>query len=1169
VSKFDAKTVALAGTNLIEASAGTGKTYTLAELYLRLVMEQDLTVDKILVVTYTRAATEELRDRLRQKLVDARDELIKGDATLLSKGSVPFYKLTLAIQSFDQAAIYTIHGVCQRVLTDFAFESGLRFDVSLMGDEVDILQSVTDDFWRCEVHKMSDDFSAYLLSRSETPETLLKSVRSLIGKPYLHYLPLPEIDLDRFHATVNEQFKQVKAVWLEEQDHVVATLQNKELLNGNKYRKTSVEKWLIQLAAMLQLDSVPAKLMDNFDRFTPTKLEDALKKGQQLPELTFWSACELLMDAQTQLQTARDVQLQNLRLALLSYINQKVPEQKQQQQVQSYDDLLINLERALNAEQGDVLVEQLREQYQAALIDEFQDTDQVQYDSFSRIYAKSGLPTFYVGDPKQAIYSFRGADVFTYLHAKSEAEIEHTLGTNWRSHPHLVTAVNSLFERRDKPFVYEQIPFIAVGAAREQEPALQVDEGDDAAMQLLWAASAKAITKKDMGLLAATATANEIARLLNLAQQGKARLKVDEEFRALSGGDIAVLVRNHRQAQEIQQSLHLRGINSVQQGRENVFATPEAMLLERLLLAVAEPNNESRVCAVLISPLFGLSAADLYELQQQEQDWLQQLDFFHDLHQMWLKQGFMTMFRYIMVAKTVQQRLLAMPNGERRLTNLTHLAELIQDFCSRQKSTIDAVLNWLASHRLAQDGDDETAQLRLESDEQLVKIITIHKSKGLEYPIVFCPYLWNANLRSAKDDVVRFHDPEHNNAAHVAFVEPALTYAREQVQQEELAEDLRLLYVALTRARERCIIAWGAAKSVEDSALFQLLHPTISSVDNAVMSADMQQLADNHAPLMSVTALTEQARINLTEVDDDGVQLAARKFAGNIARPWRIGSFSALTAGHDAELPDYDAYSAAELKLQAENRVQHSQDRFGFPRGAQAGTCLHTMFELWDFNVDDQAGLQHLVTRTLSQYGFEQRWQPVVCQWLTEIVNTRFSADSDFCLASLQPAQRLDEMSFYFPVAQLSVTKLKQQLLPHLNDGDVLQTLMAQLDFYDLTGFMKGFIDLVYEDQGRFYVVDYKSNFLGYVADDYDVSALDEAMLSHAYPLQYLIYSLALHRYLRLRVPDYDPDLHFGGVYYLFLRGMHPEWGQSGVYADRPSATLLDALDALLQGNES
>ncbi|MBE0439951.1 MAG: exodeoxyribonuclease V subunit beta [Gammaproteobacteria bacterium] len=1162
---FDAETVALSGMNLIEASAGTGKTYTLAELYLRLVLEQNLKVEQILVVTYTRAATEELRDRLRQKLADKRQQLLKQK----SADKQALDTLALAIQSFDQAAIYTIHSFCQRVLTDYAFESGLDFDVDLIGDERELLQAATDDFWRCNVNEATPEFAAYLLAKHQTPESLLQSIRGLIGKPYLNYLELPESDVDKAQDAVMQQFELVKKTWNTEQDQVIATLQNKALLNGNKYRVSSVDKWLLQLMALLEQTSLPATLFDDFNRFTPEKLEDALKKDQVLPELTFWTACESLLERYQQLELARTIQLQHLRLSLLAYLNDKVPALKQQQQVQSYDDLLINLEHALSTEHSEQLVALLRDNYRAALIDEFQDTDPVQYQSFRRIYQNSGLPTFFVGDPKQAIYSFRGADIFTYLTAKSATEHEHTLDKNWRSHPDLVAAVNALFQRQDSPFIYDDIPFHAVAAARPSEVALATEQTDHAPLQLVWASTDKAMTKGDMMQLAANSTADQIAQLLNLAQNHQATVIEDKQQRALSGGDIAVLVRNHIQASAMQQCLLQRGINSVQQGRATIFASDQAVMMERLLLAVAEPNHVARVTTVLASPFFGLTADALYHCQQDQQQWLPYLDLFYELHQLWLKKGFMSMFRHVMVTQAVQQRLLALQQGERQLTNLYHLAELIQDYCQRQKSAIDSVITWLSSHRASVDGDDETAQLRLESDEHLVKIITIHKSKGLEYPIVFCPFLWHVKSRKDSGELVQFHDPEHDNAAYVAMAEPALTKAKQVFEQEQQAEELRLLYVALTRARERCVICWGTVADVTKSALFSLLHPERDGIDATNMTEDLHQLVAQKQSLFSITDLVEQPAITLNKPQDNEVQLQSRDFTGHIRKPWRIGSFSALTAGHDAELPDYDGASYSEMTLELELKPQIRRDRFGFPRGAQAGTCLHRMLEVWDFSQAYDDASRSQMSRILAQYGFDQSWTDVVCQWLSEIVATPLLADHDFCLADLKPAQRIDEMAFYFPVDHLSVTSLKKQLQPYLTDNPLLKHVIDRLAFYDLKGFMKGFIDMVFEHQGRFYVVDYKSNFLGDKQQDYQQTQLDDAMLSHDYPLQYLIYSLALHRYLRLRLPNYDPVQHLGGVLYLFIRGMHPDWHQSGVFSDQINSDLIEALDRYMQGQSS
>ncbi len=1199
MTAFDSNTVKLAGLNLIEASAGTGKTYTLAELYLRLILESGLTVDQILVVTYTKAATQELRDRLRQKLVDARDALlglvettdIEPIKRLVSaeEKATASRSLNLAIQSFDEAAIFTIHGFCQRVLGDFAFESGLPFELELVGDDVALLQAATDDFWRREVVTTGRETVAYLVAKNETPETLLKSVRSLIGKPYLTYLPVAVLDVEECVADVQAQFERVQTLWLQEREAVVETLNDSALLSQASYKPAKVKEVLQALESLLVQTQLPSILFKDFAHFTQTKIGGAVKKGQVLPECRFWSACDRLLELCTQRQASMELQRQQLRVKLLTYLHEVLPQRKQQQQVQSYDDLLLNLEQALNGIQGDWLVGKLREQYPAALIDEFQDTDPIQYASFSRIYAESGLPTFLVGDPKQAIYSFRGADIFTYLQAKDAAEHTHTLTTNWRSHPKLVTAVNTVFERAEnEPFHYAEIPFQAVGAAREDLPTFTVDGEMAAPLQILWAGGEEKIAKKQMATLAAETTANEITRLLNQSAAGNTQL-TDEKGKkpqAIVGGDIAVLVRKNTQAVAVQLALQARGINSVQQGKENIFYSHEAQQLERILQAIAQPSNETRVKAALVTDLWGMSANTLYELEQNDQQWQAILDVFYELHQLWQQYGFMRMFRQWLTTHSVQQHALTLPNGERILTNLNHLAELIQAQSSEQKSGMEAILHWLALHRQSSDqGNDETGQLRLESDEQLVKIITIHKSKGLEYPIVFCPFLWDANLRAKKNEVISFHGStsspltEEKKVAYVAFAEPDLSEAAEIATAEERAEDCRLLYVALTRAKERCVIVWGPAKfqqgsHVTDAALFSLLHPTLTDLNGPEMKADLDALAAKNAETMSVTTIQPDEYIAYQADTASETALTPRQFKGTIQVPWMMGSFSGLTRSsrhhHDVELPDYDAYQISDLML-APTPLTAELNRFSFPRGAQAGVCLHALFEYWDFTSQDTEAMQTLVARTLLQYGFDaEKWTDVACQWLGEVLATSLD-NAGLRLSDLTPAKRLDELEFYFPVADLTVKSLQQALLPNLAKNSPLATVINRLNFSTLSGFMKGFIDLVFEHDGRFYVVDYKSNHLGDTAADYQGDALDNAMISHDYPLQYAIYSLALHRYLKLRMPDYDPEQHFGGVYYLFIRGMYPEDGQgegrSGIFFDKPSQALLDALDSCMRGD--
>ncbi|AFJ02288.1 Exodeoxyribonuclease V beta chain [Methylophaga frappieri] len=1151
---LDAKTVNLSGSNLIEASAGTGKTFTLAELYCRFVIEEQLEVSQILVVTYTRAATEELRSRLRRRLVEARDALLAQDVSTKTER----HRLQVAIQSFDEAAIYTIHGFCQRVLQDFAFESGHYFDMEMVTDEQAIKQTVVDDFWRRVISEVDPAFARYLLQQKQTPESLLAAVGHLSGKPFLKFLPLQMVDVEFAYRQAQTDFIALKKCWWAQRDEVVQTVSDTDLLNGNQYRKTSVSKWLEALTNMIQSEVLPESLFQDFDRFTPSRLEAALKKGKKLPDNDFWQQAEQFLTSHQHLVASWSLKLQYLRRQLADYLMTELPKRKRQNKVQAFDDLLINLQSALDGVHGGQLVTRIRQQFRAALIDEFQDTDPVQYDCFRRLFQKSELPVFFVGDPKQAIYSFRGADIFTYLEAKRASANEFNLDTNWRSHPLLVDAVNQLFQQVETPFRYADIPFIPVKAERKPTSVLCHADHSLSALAFWWHdTGGKVADKGSMQRWAADHTADDIAALLNDSASGKVQLTTDNRSRRLNGGDIAVLVRNHQQASDIQQALRKRGVNSVLQSRDNVFHSPQARMLEQVLMAIAHPSDDVLISTALATPLFADTALTLYHKQQNEADWQQVTDYFLSVHQRWQQTGFISMFRRLMVEQNVASRLLANPDGERQLTNLLHLAELTQICASRHNHAMEAVLTWLASQRQASGETQETTQIRLESDEQLVKVVTIHTSKGLEYPIVYCPFLWHVGKPRQKPAVISFHREEDNQAC-VAFGEPEMSQAELAYENEEKAESLRLLYVALTRARERCVINWAAVREVEKSALFSLLHAHHTTPEPAQMRDELQQFILRNPVAMTLTALSQSSKTtSLLASQDNDLIWQARRFTASIKPVWQVGSFTQLSRGFTSEKPDHDA----DFVVPASHvEVTHSFDQFSFPRGAQAGTCLHSIFEHWDFQ-NTGSDWQEIVTKNLRQHGIQKGWVPTVMTWLQSVVLTPLSPVSHLTLASIPTTKRLDEMAFYFPVNALTVGRLKAALMPHANAMPILKPVLAQLNFKMLQGFMKGFIDLVFESEGQFYIVDYKSNFLGNHPNQYQQAALEEAMITHHYPLQYLIYSLALHRYLKTRISRYDPDQHFGGVYYLFIRGMQPDWGQSGVFFDRPSSTLLDALD--------
>jgi exodeoxyribonuclease V beta subunit len=1183
----------LEGLRLIEASAGTGKTHTLADLYLRLVLEGGRPVDQILVVTFTIAATAELRDRIRARLEAARgafergtpanprDEVLAGLLARIPEHTAAARRLAQAVQGFDEAAILTIHGFCQRVLKESAFESGQPFEAELVPDEGEILQEVVDDFWRKTLYRGPRLLVGYLLRQGWKPEGLVTIVRPYLRRVSLAVRPpAPPAVGPEAESLYQDRYRQTRGLWETDRAAIEALLRSQTSLNASKYPPRSLPVWLEEIDAFLRPAEAHVAWCVRVEKYTTGSLRSAAKKGCAPPAHPFFAACQRLTEAWQSLSGHLAFRAKELKLELLDYCRRELALRKERRQLTAYQDLLLRLDRALGAPHGAALAAALRRRYSAALIDEFQDTDPTQYSIFRQIYGASRLPVFLVGDPKQAIFGFRGADIFAYLAAGRDAEARRTLDRNWRSAPGLVQAVNAVFGGAGESFLFPTIEFHPVRPAEQERTLLSV-AGDGEAPLRIWCLSRgdeqESMAKGKATDAAIQATAAEIARLLAAAGRGEARIGET----ALRGGDIAVLVRTNAQADRVRAALLALGVASVQLGEASVFETHEAAEIERVLLAVAQPGREPLVRAALATDLFGVGGNALEALGEDEAAWETRANTFLEYQTLWRDQGFVQMFRRLMKEDGVAARLLAFEDGERRLTNVLHLTELLQAAAAADHLGMEGLSAWLAAHR--QDGETtpDEAQLRLESDENLVKIATIHKSKGLQYPVVFCPFLWDVSLRGKDEGVgVLFHDPAAENAPTLDAGSDRFDEARAQAEREALAEHLRLTYVALTRAEHRCTLVWGNINGGELSGLAYLLHQPADLAPGADRAASVRERAKGlsdrevQADLMSLAQHAGGAiaveSVSPAETPAPGPMgpapesLQARSFDGTIRKGWQVTSFSGLTAGSHREAPDYDAAPSPERGGRPVLAGQSPPDIADFPRGVRAGIFMHALFASLDFARADRAGIETAARQTLREHGFDVAWQAAVADMVDSVLRTPLDPAADFCLARVSRAERLDELIFHYPVARLDPRRLTALLREHGHSGSI-EGRIQELRFDPVRGYMTGSMDLVCEAAGRYYLLDYKSNWLGADPDAYRAERLPQVMARETYDLQYLIYTVALTRYLSQRLPEYRYEQDFGGVFYLFVRGMDPARGPDfGVYRDRPSEALIVALDRYL-----
>lgn len=1171
----------LHGERLIEASAGTGKTYTIAGLYLRLLLghgpvieegadagqpsahERPLSVTEILVVTFTEAATAELRGRIRGRIHEARLAFMRGQSTdallaqLLAEvedHELAARRLLAAERQMDEAAVFTIHGFCQRMLKQNAFESGALFETEFLTDDSQLRLQAVSDYWRAEFYPVDKTLASAVRALWPSPAALLREMNGWLDNSELEMRP-PAGDetLAARHQAAMARIEAVKREWLAQVDEI------RRQTDGHisRYTGKNYEGWLAKIADWAQIDASGYAIPKELERFGQSVLEANLKKGGELPTLPLFSEIDQLLASRPGI---RDLILQRAAKVVRS----RMQASKRQAHQLSFDDLLKDLDGALGSGLGERLCERIRATYRVAMIDEFQDTDPQQYRIFHRLYGgHKDTALLMIGDPKQAIYGFRGADIFTYIQARRNVSAHYTLGRNWRSSGALVAAVNGLFERAKDPFIYEaDIPFLPVEAQGKSKALLL--EGETAPVLHCWQLTGQpTFNRGDYQSKMARATAAEIHRLLTLAREGKALIGSEP----VKAGDIAVLVRTGAEGKLVQQELARLAIASVYlSNRESVLEQVEAREILLILHACQNPSEERSLRAALATGLFDLDAKALDELASDERVWENAVQEFMEYRKVWHKRGVLAMLRALLHRRNLAASLLASPYGERRLTNFLHLGELLQQVSSELDGEY-ALLRWLGEAVNRQSGQDGSQILRLESERKLVQIVTIHKSKGLEYPLVFLPFI--CSHRSADTPLYHEADEEGNRTIlDLTGAEDSLAEA----DKERLAEDLRLLYVALTRGVYATWLGLAPVRSGNGKSEKTDLHQTAIGYllqkgeegDAATLATALSALAaDLPGVAVGEPSLTRPAPLPPEEEQLGEPQV--RRFGGTLERDWWISSYSGLAAqghGHSKGVlanPGFDDEVVTEAAaLATEEPVQAPQPSiFTFPKGARPGTLLHSLFETIDFESAAGDSLAQHISTLLAQDGFDESWAPVLQQQVEAVLETplEIGFGEPVRLRDLAPERKQVELEFFLPMGRVTAPALTALCQQH----DPLSRGNKPLSFATVQGMLKGFIDLVFEWQGRWYLLDYKSNHLGMSPADYSRPALEQAMVEHRYDLQYQLYSLALHRLLSLRLPGYDFDQHFGGVFYLFLRGMP----QGGIFHTRPSRELVLGLDRL------
>lgn len=1124
------------GITLIEASAGTGKTFTIEGLCLRLVLETGLNIEQVLVVTYTNAAAANLRRRLRQRFSAAAAELNENriqDPALLPFANASIEErirlsdtLAQAFTRIDEATIATIHGFCQKVLRETALLAGGLADFEVAPDPSFNREQRIEDY-RGRNFLQGRPWLGTLLFAKNDWRTRLNNLDALslfAGGSRL----LPDntfTSLDAAEAAVQAAFAAAKEGWQADDVALGDLLRNHDALSTDQRNWVGSRNETVDTLEALFTSGAPSHAaLAALACVSEEAIERSIlkRKRAQWPGHGWFRVVTALQET--------------MRRAEATLWRDFVEQMKQAQHEglllraeRTYDELLLGVAASVRGTRGGAVMEALHKQFHCVLIDEFQDTDPLQWELFERIFGRAACRLFLVGDPKQAIYSFRGADIFTYLKARKATQQRFTLTTNYRSQAALIETVNALFSASTAPFVFPEITFqpVASGASAEAQAGASLE---------CWLHGLE--VKKELTVTAAT------ERVIALTTAQISRLH--KEHPDIPLDHYAVLVRTNRQAQAVAQRLRANSLPARLFSTGNVLDTDEASWLYWLMRAVAELNRDEFLRTCLATPLFNWAAQSIHELNTNLELQTDIAQKFQQWNETWKQRGFLAFFVAFEESESAYARLIQRNQGEDSVSCLRHLVELIRIGESQGKLSPAGLCDWFA--RLISEkktSDDERFARPFESETAGVQVLTTHKSKGLEYEFVLCPFVWQPPKEPAFP--LRAHDPNEPGLCDVYLgeVKTAPTALRSRAEAEIASEDARLLYVALTRARRRCLLHWANTKGAKNAALARL------APEGKDLEGWLQSLADEHLAAISTKcaesfpvprhALLSNESENVTQVE---VRPWNRKL---VARPM-TSSFSSLVS--QAGSPAADHEDLPVLSNEAATEATPTQ----FRAGAATGRLFHEIFERIDFS--DTSTFSQVVVDRLNAHGLPTVGPPfeAALQWVERTVATPLTQVSHgFSLSKLRRGDCRAEVEFSLPARWGNGQQLSLGLeqLGLLGSGQHPANAVAAVN-----GYLRGFIDLLFQHEGRYYILDWKTNLL----DDASEDGLRKAMHRASYRLQAYLYALAAARYL-------GTHAKLGGMLYLFVRAIAEHSTSEpaeGVYFEKPDPAILVALANLL-----
>ena len=1174
------------GITLIEASAGTGKTYSISNLVARWICEGRFNLSSLLILTFTEAATTELKERIRAELL-ARKERFSKEAG--AEAGLRHVKAALA--EFDQVSIHTIHGFCNRILKEYPYECGVPPQYEIRNDDEESRKAAQLQLFRIiQQGFASIPLMPLLIPRKKDFFDSIESAIQYIQAEAGHSLPDAPALMKELNSA-DQRIRDAMRIWKQDASMLRSVFLDKSRcpVNQRSYRILTTENAFDCFDAWASDRFKPfEKNKDALDHFSRSKLEKNLRKGASLPDSGFFDACESCLSLSSSIRRTIAGFRAHLEQARLT---RQIHEHGQLR----YDDLQRLLHKALQ-DPSNPLIPILRKRYQAAFIDEFQDTDPTQFGILSSIFqpdnphpdtGKNGHPIVLIGDPKQAIYGFRGGDIFTYQSASQQAVRVLSLDTNWRSSPAINESVNRLIGSSPLPFGFDWIKGHPIQTApQNQHLGLRFPSSPEMEGGLHLKILDPGTSSDKSGAL--KECAREIRDLLNIGPTLCPGADGPKTGRVITASDIAVLLPFNHDVAVLKGLLDKMGVPSMIHGGASVFESGEASDWLAVLTSIHRSPSSRWIRGALGSRLFGYNGTSLQELDEHPEKWDPVVVGFEQARSLWTNGNLPDALSMMSRRFEWKQRLVHGDQPERRLTNHLHLLDLILQYHETMHPTPDALIRWFEDRMANPDPRSDEEILRLEKQEDAIRLLTMHKAKGLEFPVVFIP-IQPAEQKKKRSNKYPFiwHDDKGSRSV-VVFSEDTSEEAEAAYYRETISEKARTQYVAITRAKVLCrayLSTDGKSGSILESWIMgqppdwenadsdstnpeTRLRARISELHCETHGAIRELESWGHASaeqtLMPFAADPAQQNGTLSYLEP--------REAPCVPAPRSFRSFSGMLRGVD-HATDHDGLVDPLLIQDTDSTEATPSGRpslHTFDKGTSVGNLFHAILERADFS--DSTQWPHLIREHLETFGFDPSiWQSSFEELLNAIASSSLGGMvPPGTLSGRNPASLFREHEFTFPLnfdpeAIREIESRMRTSLPGILPG----IPPYQIPFAPETSptghsCMRGFIDLWFEHEQRIYLVDWKSNWLGSQSDDYHPDAILNAMNTHHYHLQYLVYICALNRLLRAVHPGYDYSADFGGVAYVFLRGLNPRRPGASVFQTKPDPELVQSCERWL-----